>query len=163
MTSPTPKINPLPVIQQAVKMGLSAREGLVAAREVGVKIRDSTWFQLYGQVKAQQTFAIGESAELLTARPHASQIGTTGSKVATGYMQYATVYVRDTATGIVSTRPFAVRTMALHTRGEVIEKALNAFTSAATPSGNYGGETVLGAAYGATTQFVPIDLSEDEL
>lgn len=142
-------------------MGLSAREGLIAAREAGVKIRDATWFQIYSQARSNVAFAVGESAELLTGLPSIAHIGQTPSKAATGYMQYAQVYVRDRATGIVSTRPYAVRGQTLQTRGAIIEKALNAFTSETSPSGNYGGETVLGAAYGATTQFVPVDLSEE--
>lgn len=150
-----PRVNPLPIAQQAARMGLSAREGLLAAREQGVKIRDATWFQVYSQVKANTAFQVGESAELLTGIPHPSQIGEVRTKVATGYLQYAQVYVRDQQTGVVSTRPFAVRSQSLITRGQVVAKALDTFSANATPSGNYGGEQVIGAAYTATHQLFP--------
>ena len=150
-----PRVNPVPIAFQAARMGLSAREGLLAAREMGVKIRDATWFKIYSEIKANTAFQVGEAAELLTGFPRAGQIGELRTKIATGYLQYAQVYVRDQQTGVVSTRPFAVRSQTLITRGAVVEKALNSFTANATPSGNYAGEQVIGAAYTATHQLFP--------
>lgn len=151
----SPRVNPVPLIQSSVRIGLSARDGLLAFREQGGKIRDATWFSLYAEVKANYAGQIGLSSELLTARPGFSEIGELRTKTATGYLQYAQVYVRDQQTGVVSTRPFAVRSQSLITRGEVVNKALNAFSANAGPSGNYAGEQVIGAAYTATHQMFP--------
>lgn len=149
-------VNPVPVAFQLARQGLSSNKSLIAAREIGVKIRDATWDQIYAQARSRIALQVGASAELLTGLPAFNQIGELRTKSATGYLQYASVYVRDRQTGIVSSRPYAVRGMELQTRGAVVNKALQAFVSQATPSGNYGGEQILGAAYTATTQMFPL-------
>lgn len=155
MTEPDVPVNPVPLAYQFAKLNMSARAGLAAAREQGVKIRDATWFQVYSQARANITLQVLEPTLIVDSIPARHTIGELRTKAATGYLQYSQVYVRDRETGVVSTRPFAVRTNQLHTRATVIQKALDAYTAQATPSGNYAGEQIIGAAYTNTLQMFP--------
>lgn len=158
MTTPLPEenVNPVPLAYQFAKLNMSARAGLAAAREQGVKIRDASWFQIYSQARTAITLQILEPTLMTDAIPASHTIGELRTKVATGYLQYSQVYVRDRETGVVSTRPFAVRSNELQTRSTVIQKALDAYQAQATPSGNYAGEQIIGAAYTNTLQMFPI-------
>ena len=163
MTTPEQpiRVNPVPVAYQLAKQGVSARQGLVAAREAGVAIRDATWFKLYADAKANLSLQIFEPTLLLDAKPGFEHIGELRTKAATGYLQYVQVYTRDRDTGLLGTKPFAVRTQELGTRESVIKRALAAYGAQATPSGNYAGEQIVGAAYTGTVQLFPALPGED--
>ena len=148
-------ISAVTVAVRAVKSGMTARAGLIAARAAGVAIRDATWFRIVGEVQRSLTNQIDEATRPLNRRPLGAEISTLTTKVATGYIQYVDVFVRDRESGAVSMRPFAVRTAPLLTRQAVIKKALNAFQTFTTgPEPSYP-EQVLGAAYTATYRAVP--------
>lgn len=149
-------VNPVPIAFRAVAAGMSGRQGLLAARAAGVAIRDATWFQIYGRARAAVAVQIGESSLSLGSKPRSSQIAEMSTKNAQGFIQYVEVYVRDKETGIVSTRPFAVRGQDLQTRNDVVNKALSRFHGATTRDGNYPTESVLGAAYTATYKMTPL-------
>lgn len=158
MTAPTPvKVNPVPFAFAAAKAGMSGRAGLAAARGAGIAIRDSTWFQIYGQVRTSLALQVVEPALPIARAPLTREIAQMQTKTATGFMQYVDVYVKDIDTGIVSTRPFAVRGQALVTRQKALETALNRFATATTSEGNYPRESVVGAAYTATYELVPTE------
>lgn len=139
----------------AVKNGLSARAGLVAARAAGVAVRDATWFRVVGQVQRSLTNQMDEAGAPLNRRPQGAVISTMPARTATGYMQYVDVYVRDRQTGAVSTRPYAVRTTNLRTRQSIVNQALNAFQSFVGQGPSLYPEQVLGANYTATYVFAP--------
>jgi hypothetical protein len=140
---------------KAVKSGMSARAGLVAARAAGVTIRDATWFRVVGEIQRSLTNQIGEASAPLNRRPLGAEISTLTTKQATGYVQYVDMFVRDRASGSVSIRPFAVRSNTLLTRQAVIARAMTAFQTFTTgPEPSYP-EQVLGAAYVATYQMTP--------
>lgn len=149
------RVNPVPLAFQGVKFGLSAREGLIAARQAGVQIRDATWFKIYGQAKNALALQVTESSISLSRKPMGGEIANMDTKNAGGFIQYVEVYVRDRATGVVSTRPFAVRGNDLITRDQAVMKALTRFEPETSPDGNYGHQTVIGAAYTATYQLNP--------
>lgn len=163
MTEPTVPINPVPFAFQAARMGLSAREALAALREAGGGIRDATWFRVYAEVKAQLAINVLEADALSVGIPRAEHIGTQTTKTATGYMQYVSVYVRDRDTGVVSQRAFARRGDTLLPREEVARKGFEAYAAEATPSGNYGGQQIIGASYTGTAQLIPNPNTEAEL
>lgn len=148
-------ISAVTVAVRAVKSGMSARAGLVAARAAGVAVRDATWFRIVGEVQRSLANQIDEASAPLNRRPLGQQISTLSTKTATGYVQYVDVFVRDRASGAVAVRPYAVRTTRLQTRQSVINTALNAFQSFTSgPEPSYP-EQVLGAAYTATYSMAP--------
>lgn len=163
MTEPVVPINPVPFAFQAARMGLSAREALAALRDAGGAIRDATWFRVYAEVKAQLAINVLEADALSVGIPQAGHIGVQTTKNATGYMQYVSVYIRDRDTGVVSQRAFAVRGQTLVTREAAVRKGFDAYAAEATPSGNYGGQQIIGASYTGTAQLVPEINTEDEL
>jgi hypothetical protein len=148
-------ISAVTVAVKAVKSGMSARAGLVAARAAGVAIRDATWFRIVGEVQRSLTNQIAEASAPLNRRPVGAEISALTTKQATGFVQYVDVFVRDRASGVVSIRPYAVRSSTLLTRQAVIARAVNAFqTFTSGPEPSYP-ESVLGAAYTATYQMTP--------
>lgn len=148
-------ISAVTVAVRAVKSGMSARAGLVAARAAGVQIRDATWFRIVGEVQRSLSNQIQEASAPLNRRPVGAEISELTTKVATGYMQYVNVFVRDKDSGVVSIRPYAVRTATLLTRQAVIARAMTAFqTFTAGPEPSYP-EQVLGASYAASYRMTP--------
>lgn len=148
-------INPVPIAFRSVAQGLSARKGLLAARAAGVAIRDATWFRIYSQAKAAKSLQIGEAGLNVNRIPASHEIAQMSSKTATGYVQYVEVYARDIDTGDVTASPFAVRGHALQTRNTILEKVLAKFRDSTAKDGPYSRQTILGAAYTATYQYVP--------
>jgi hypothetical protein len=153
-------ISAVTVAVKAVKLGMSARAGLLAARAAGVGIRDATWFRIMGEVQRSLANQVSEPSRPLNRRPIGEEISTLTTKVATGYLQYVDVYVRDRASGAVSRRPYGVRSNTLLTRQAVIKRAVNAFqTFTSGPEPSYP-EQVLGANYTTTYRMTP-DLGEE--
>lgn len=140
---------------RTVKAGLSGRAGLAAARAKGLHVADSTWYQMIGQVKATLSSQIDEVTKPLGQRPGQHEIQGYASKKAQGYIQYVDVMVKDRATGVVSTRPYSVRTNELLRRGQVVNRALKQFQAAVDENQSIYDEQVLGAYYTGTFQFVP--------
>jgi hypothetical protein len=142
------------VAVRTVKLGMSARNGLKLARSLDVAVRDATWFRIVGEVRRSLVDQIAEASAPLNRRP-LERINPLPTRVAKGYVQYVDVFVRDRASGLVSIRPYAVRTTTLLTRQAVIKRALTSFqTFTAGPEPNYP-EQVMGAAYVATYQMTP--------
>jgi hypothetical protein len=148
-------LSPVTSAVLSVKAGLSARAGLAAARAAGLSIRDATWFRIVSEVRRSLADQIDEASRPQNRRPLADEISTLTTKAATGFIQYADVFVRDRDTGIVSIRHYAVRGNQLQARGSITKKALARFEQETTPEGNYSRETILGAAYTATYQMIP--------
>lgn len=140
---------------RAVKGGLSGRAGLAAARAKGVRIADSTWYQMIGQVRSSLSAQIDEVTRPLGQRPGQHEIKGFASKNARGYMHYVDVMVKDRATGVVSIRPFSIRSNELLRRGQAVNRALKAFQASVDSNTEGYDEQVLGAVYTATYQFVP--------
>lgn len=141
-----------------VKTGLSGRAGLAAARAAGTRIADSTWYQMVGQVRASLAGQLDEVTRPLGQRPGQHEIGGLQTKTAKGYLQYIDIMVKDRETGVVSVRPYAVRSGALLRRGQVVMRGLAAFQSAIDLNPGEYDEQVLGAVYTATYQLVPSEV-----
>lgn len=140
---------------RAVKAGMSGRAGLAAARAAGVRIQDSAWYQMVGEVRRNLAGQIDEVTRPLGARPSQGEIMGFASKKATGYLHYIDIMVKDRETGIVSVRPYAVKTGALLRRGQAIKRGLEAFQRAIDLNPGEYDEQVLGAVHAATYQFIP--------
>jgi hypothetical protein len=140
---------------KAVKEGMSGRAGLAAARAAGTRIQDSTWFQMVGQVRAALANQGDEVTRPLGQRPGQHEISGFASTKATGYLHYIDVLVKDRETGLVSARPYAVKSGSLLRRGQAIKRGLEAFQSAIDLNPGEYDEQVLGALHVATYQFVP--------
>jgi hypothetical protein len=148
-------ISAVTVAVRTVKSGMSARAGLLAARAAGVEVRDATWFRIVAEVKNSLISQIAEASAPLNRRPIGAEINPLPTRVATGYVQYVDVFVRDRASGAVSIRPYAVRSNTLLTRQAVIKRAVTAFQSFTSgPEPDYP-EQVLGATYAATYILTP--------
>lgn len=145
--------SPFQAAIRTVKEGMSARAGLRAAREAGIRVQDSTWFRMVGEVARSLGGQIAEVSAPLNRRPAPHEISPYTHGKATGYMQYVDVMVKDRATGLVAIRPYAVRTQTLMSRGAVITRALEGFKAAILDSPSEYDEQVLGAAYTATYKF----------
>lgn len=138
-------------IRQAVRNGESANRSLEALRQTGHGIRRADYLALYrevsGAIKAQLT-GIDRPGN---RRPTRREIAFISSATATGFMQYVDVWVKDRETGEVYPRPYGLRTDDLMTHDDAIETALDRMVQHAE---KYN-ETVLGASYMATYEFVP--------
>lgn len=146
---------PFAAALRTVKEGMSARAGLVAARAAGVRIQDSTWFRMVGEVTRSLSDQITEVTRPLNRRPTPDEIMGFASKRARGYMHYLDIMVKDRATGQVAIRPYAVRTKNLMTRSRAVGIGLRAFQNAIIDNPAEYDEQVLGAVHTATYQFVP--------
>jgi hypothetical protein len=142
---------PLGFAVRALKQGLSARAGLSAYRSGGGRIADATWFRMYSEARESTLAQISELGRPLNRKPTGDEINTFTTKSATGYMQYVDIYVRDKETGLVSVRPYSLRSDRLYSRGKVVNDSLTAYSDAAEAYG----EQVLGAAYMSTYELVP--------
>lgn len=140
---------------KTVKSGMSGRAGLAAARAAGVKIQDATWYRMVGEVRTSLGSQINEVTKPLNRRPIGEEINTMSTRKARGFMQYVDVMVKDRDTGLVSLRPYAVRTDSLLSRQNVVKRALAGFINAINKNPGDYDEQVLGAVYTATYQLVP--------
>lgn len=140
---------------RAVKAGVSGRQGLRDARAAGLKVQDSTWFRMVGQVRTQLAAQVDEVTKPLNRRPLEHEVQKYTHRKATGYMQYIDVFVKDKETGLVKIRPYGIKTKSLLSRGNIISKGLAAFQKSINEQPEEYEETVLGAVYISTYQFVP--------
>ncbi len=138
-------------IRQAVRNGESANASLVALRQSGSGIRRQDYLNLYrevsGAIKSQLT-GIDRPGN---RRPTRKETMFMTTATATGFMQYVDVWVKDRETGEIYPRPFGLRTDDLMTHDDAIETALDRMLGHAD---KYN-ETILGASYMATYEFVP--------
>jgi hypothetical protein len=150
-----PSKTPFQAAVRAVKDGMSGRAGLAAARAAGVRVNDSTWFRMVGEIRRSLSGQIDEITKPLNRRPLQDEIFGFQSKKATGFLQYIDVMVKDRETGLPSVRPYAVRTKRLYSRQRIIKMGLEAFQRSIDLNPGEYDEQVLGAVYTATYQYVP--------
>lgn len=149
--------SPFQAAIRAVKDGLSARGGLAAARAAGVRVQDSTWYRMVGEVRRSLADQIDEVTRPLSRRPLPDEIQGYVSKKARGYIQNVDILVKDRETGAVSIRPYSVKTSRVYARATILKRAIAAFQSAIDLNPGDYDEQVLGAAYTSTFQYIPED------
>ena len=137
---------------QSILSGLSARQGLLAYRQGGGHVGDSTWFKLYGQIAAQVSEREGIYNEPQSLRPVAGEINTWTTAKASGYVQQVEVLVRDRGTGEIISVPYSAMGHNLRSRKSVVSEALSVYSDENSEKYN---QQVLGAVYTGTYQAVP--------
>lgn len=156
------RVDALWIAQFGVKHGLSANESLEIARNLGAGIRRATFLQVYGQVKVNATYRAAAISTLVTSLPSGQEIGKLPTNTASGYVQYADLFIRDKAGGAVYTRHQAIRTDTLMSKESAMDFMMSKYRTAIdnakvrTPSWGTGtDEVVIGAIYIGTHQFEP--------
>lgn len=148
----------------AVKAGQSARAGLTAVRQAGLKVRDATWFRMVGEARAHYGNRIAELSRPQNVRPKAGEITALPTKTARGYRQYVDIWIRPKGADqpIVVTQ--AIVTPKLLSRQAAVDAAIRGYRSAQGRRALTGATlttlpdaAIVGAIYTATLQFVPED------
>jgi hypothetical protein len=153
---------PLWAAIRTVKSKIGTWVGYDQYSEIDPTVTRAQWAGYVGQARAALANKVSEFTRPLNRRPVAGEItpytSPRASRVtASGYMQYIEIYVRDAQTGVVTPRPWAVRTDTLMSRASVINAGLSRFEAATLPEGTFEGEEVIGASYAGTVQFVPTE------
>lgn len=147
---------------QTVKQGISANEALRMAQEAGFGIRRETFLKLVGEIKNQYANQLSEFDLPLNRRPQGAEVSQLSGSVATGYIQYVTIFVRNKVTGAVETLDRALRSQTLMSRQRALDLLIGKeevnIAKAPAEGGTWGTMPdwqILGATYTATHQFVP--------
>jgi hypothetical protein len=153
---------PLWAAIQTVKSKIGTWVGYEQYTEVDPTVTRQQWGTYIGEARAALANRVAEFTRPLNRRPVAGEITPytnprAGRVTASGYLQYIDIYVRDAQTGVVTPRPWAIRTDTLMSRASVINQGLSRFEAATLPEGTFEGEEVLGASYAGTVQFIPTE------
>lgn len=153
---------PLWAAIRTVKSKIGTWVGYDQYSEIDDSITRQQWATAIGQARAALANRVGELTRPLNRRPVGAEITPYSSPrarnvTASGYMQYIDIYVKDAQTGVITARPWAVRTDTLMSRQSVINAGLNRFEAATLPEGTFEGEEVIGASYAGTVQFIPTE------
>lgn len=146
---------PLWAAIRTVKSKIGTWVGYDRYSEIDDSVSREEWARHVGMARAAIANQLGEATRPLNRRPVAGEFTDLPSRVATGYLQYVNIYVRDAQTGVITERPWAVRTDTLMSRAAIINQALSRFEAAVLPEGTFEGEEVLDASYGGTARYVP--------
>ncbi|MGH7743522.1 MAG: hypothetical protein ACREQ5_01690 [Candidatus Dormibacteria bacterium] len=149
-----PELYPTPFAQQGLNGGLSANETLKLYREAGGKIGRSTWLNIYSDLKQMNTNSELEPTRDINAVPTGDEVSVFPTSTATGFMQMAQVFYRETGTSTVQSRMFSVSSDALLARIDILQAAADVFGSSA---GEERYQYVfLGASYVSTVALTPM-------
>lgn len=140
---------------RTVKSGMTGKAGLALARAGGLRISTQTWYRVVSEVRSSLGSQMVEITRPLNRKPIENEIQQMTTKVATGVLHYVDIYVKDRATGLVATRPFAVKSRDVLARGTVVKQALAAFINAVNNDPSGYPEQVIGALYTATYRMNP--------
>lgn len=146
---------PLWAAIRTVKSKIGTWVGFDRYSEIDPSISRQQWATAVGQARAALANRVGEITRPLNRRPVQGEITAYTSRTASGFMQYVDIYVRDRETGVVTPRPWAIRTDSLMSRQAVINQGLSRFEASTLPEGTFEGEVIVGAAYAGTVQFFP--------
>lgn len=148
---------PLWAAIKTVKSRVGTWRGFEEVTAIDPTISRSTWATLVGQARAALSNKVAEVTRPLNRRPLPGEITPYASRGGkTGFMQYVDVYVRPAHGGPIETRPWAMRTDSLRSRGFAVTNALARYEAATLPEGTFEGEVVVGASYAGTVEFTPL-------
>jgi hypothetical protein len=148
---------PLWAAIRTVKSRVGTWVGFEQVSAVDPSITRTMWGTLVGQARAALSNKVAEVTRPLNRRPLPTEVTPYGSRAGkTGFMQYVDVYVRPAHGGPVETRPWAMRTDTLRSRGYAVTNALARYEAATLPEGTFEGETIVGASYAGTVEFTPL-------
>lgn len=146
---------PLWAAIRTIKSKIGTWVGYDRYTELDPSVSRTQWAAAIGQARAALTNRVLEITRPLNRRPAPGEITPYTSRTARGFMQYVDIYVRDAQTGLVESRPWAIKSMSLRSRQAVITEALARFEAAALPEGTFEGEEVVGASYSGTVEMIP--------
>lgn len=148
---------PLWAAIRTIKSKIGTWVGFDRYTEIDDDITREQWARHIGMARAALANQVGELTRPLNRRPSeaAGEVKPLPSRTATGFMQYVNIFVRDAQTGVITERPWAIRTDTLMSRQSVINQALARFEAAVLPEGTFEGEEVLDASYEGTVRFIP--------
>lgn len=147
-----------PWVQSALRQGLGPTAALRAAREGGLRIGTSQWFQTYGSERNNRALQAKALDLPLNRRPLAGEIGQWDTVKRKGFAYRVVGLLTDRETGATKTTLVTVTSERLITRGSAIQQAMDSFQD---PDEKYPG--VLVAAFTAGVfEMVPMGASEEE-
>lgn len=146
---------PLWAAIRTVKSKIGTWAGYDRYSEIDDTVTREEWGRFVGMARAAIANQVSEITRPLNRRPVSGEFTDVPSRIATGYLQYVSIYVRDAQTGVITERPWAIRTDTLMSRASVINQALARFEAAVLPEGTFEGEEVLDASYAGTGRYVP--------
>lgn len=146
----------------AVKEGMSARAGLAAVREAGLKVRDATWFRMMGEVRAHYGSRLDQLGKPQNLRPRVDQVPKIPTNVNRGFRQYVDIWIKPRGADqpIVVTQ--AIITPTLLSRQKAVDMAIEGYRKAQARRQTTGATlttlpdaAIVGAIYTAELEFVP--------
>lgn len=148
---------PLWAAIRTIKSKIGTWVGYERYTEIDDSVTREEWARHIGLARAALAGQVGEITRPLNRRPveSAGEVRALPSRVATGFLQTVTIYVRDAQTGVITERPWAIRTDTLMSRQSVVTQALSRFEAAVLPEGTFEGEEVLDASYDGTFRYTP--------
>lgn len=130
---------------------------LGVARRLNPSLTDDEWRVAVAEARRILADKQSELSRPLNRRPIAGEILDFPVKHPGGYIQQVEVYVRDTDTGVIEARPYAVKVDSLRARMNAIKEALTAFRDSIAENPEKYREEVLTAGYVGTYRLVGIE------
>jgi hypothetical protein len=146
----------------AVKAGVSAREGLRQVRDAGLKVRDATWFRMVGEVRNHYASRISQLDRPANVRPRKGDITPIPTNTARGFRQYVDVWIKPRGADkpIRVTQAFVTDRLLSHQ--QAVDRAVEGYRRAQARRQTTGASittlpdaAIVGAIYAATLEFVP--------
>jgi hypothetical protein len=146
---------PLWAAIRTVKSKLGTWSGYERFQAIAPEVTRAEWARAVGEAKQAIANRTAEMIRPLNRRPVGPEISRYTSVRQTGFLQQLDIYVRDTSTGLIETRPYTIKTRALRSRQSVVNTGLQRYQDAIDANPDDYPEEVLGAAYVGTYELVP--------
>jgi hypothetical protein len=139
----------VPAISQGLSEGLSGRAMLSAIRESGAAIRDSSFYQLVGEVRASQAMAESWSQAPLDQIPSSELVQEWHGGATDKYLSRVYMYVRTSEAGefAIERRGISILTNELISPEDALSMAQDLYDENAD-SDKYADEQFMGASFG---------------
>ena len=152
------RIGPLGIIERLVKEGTNATQGLQQYRQAGGRIRDSRWFQAFGELQAELSRKDMVRAAPINRLPTGEEISKITAKKHGAYVYRGAVMVVERDTDQIVSLPASVRSRKLIT----YKTAISMMQTQITDTGSPPGMTVIGAYVSGVRELVPETDESDE-
>lgn len=151
------RIGPLGIIEAQVKSGMSATQGLAQYRKAGGAIRDSRWYQAFGELQAELARKDFVRAAPINRLPTGEEISPVTAKKHGAYIYRGAVMVVERDTDQIMSLPASVRSKKLVT----YKTAISMMQTQITDTGSPPGMTVIGAYVTGVRELVPEGTEEE--
>lgn len=147
-----------PWVERALREGIGPTAALRMAREGGLRIGNSAWFQTYGNERNNLALRARAHDLPLNRRPTSDEIGQWDTVRRTGFAYRVVGVMKDRETGAEMTTIVTVTYNRLVSRGRAIQDAGDAFQD---PDEKYPGQ-LMGMFTAGVFAMVPLDTGEEE-